>query len=115
MGRSEAVNDSRLIDALYTLDSARRGILELRYSRGLYPAEIAGLLDLSSQAVTELMEEGVEKLILSLDLGSLEQGVGLIVKLTKLSREAWGDQTEDEIVELARLKLSRSRMSAARI
>lgn len=115
MHRDEVVHDNRLIDALYTLDTARRGSLELRYSRGLSLAEIAASLNLTPDAVKDLIEEGVERLLLALGIDSIDLGVALILMLTELPREAWGGQTTAEIVALARAELDRRGLSALQV
>lgn len=94
--------ESKLIDALYTLDAACRGALELRYSRGLQPVEIAELLGLSSAAAVDLLERAVAGLIVALELDSLDGGVATILRLTGLPRDAWGDRSAAETVALAR-------------
>jgi hypothetical protein len=99
-------HENELIDALYTLDAARRGALELRYSHGLQPAEIAELLGLSPAAIGDLLERAVEGLILELELDSLDGGVAMILRLTGLPRDAWGDRSPAETVALARDALS---------
>lgn len=104
---ASTTDENRMIDALYTLDAARRGILDLRYSRRLPMTEIAELLDLDIAMVQQILEEAVERLVLALGVESVDRGIALILNLAGLSPAAWGDQTIVETVALARDELAR--------
>jgi hypothetical protein len=101
------IQENQMIDALYTLDAARRGILDLRYSRRLPMAEIAELLDLDVALVHEMLEEAVTGLVLTLEVESIDHGIALVLGLAGLPPAAWGDQTIAETVALARNELTR--------
>jgi hypothetical protein len=101
------IHENQLIDALYTLDAARRGILDLRYSRRLSTLEIGELLDLDAAIVQELLEDAIESLVLTLEVDSVDRGIALILGLAGLSPAAWGDLTIAETVALARDELTR--------
>jgi hypothetical protein len=104
---ASTAHENQMIDALYTLDAARRGILDLRYSRRLPMAEIAELLDLDVALVHEMLEEAVGHLVLTLGIESIDRGIALILGLAGLPPAAWGDQTIAETVALAREELAR--------
>jgi len=107
MAVASPIHENQMIDALYTLDAARRGILDLRYSRRLPMATIAELLDLDTAMVQKMLEEAVESLVLALEVESIDHGIALILGLAGLSPAAWGDQTIAETVALARDELAR--------
>jgi arginase family enzyme len=105
------IHPDRLIEALDALDPARRAVLELRYLHGFPPEQIAELLDRAPGTVQELIEEAVERLVVTLDVDSLDQGVTLILILTELPPGAWGNRPAEAVATLARKELDRGSQS----
>ncbi|HVY77758.1 MAG TPA: sigma factor-like helix-turn-helix DNA-binding protein [Solirubrobacterales bacterium] len=101
------IHPDRLIGALHGLDSAARAALELRYLHGIPVERTAELLDRAPSTVQGLLEDGVEGLLVALGLDSLDQGVALVLVLSKLPATTWGDRPMDEAVARVRDCLER--------